>query len=96
MFSHVVSSLQQPHDVPAQRDGFASIGTLSCQRQIDRCRRVNSSSQQGRCDRAHRSLPAAWMISNMDAYSIKLTVIAALLLTLMYLFYDLMLDPLTA
>jgi hypothetical protein len=32
----------------------------------------------------------------MDAYSIKLTVIAALLLTLMYLFYDLMLDPLTA
>jgi hypothetical protein len=30
----------------------------------------------------------------MDAYSTKLTFIAALLLTLLYLFYDLMLHPL--
>jgi len=44
--------------------------------------------------RAQCGLPAAWTISNMDAYSTKLTVIAALLLTLMYLFYDLMLHPL--
>ncbi len=43
--------------------------------------------------RAQRGLPAAWMIPNMDAYSTKLTVIAALLLILMYLFYDLMLHP---
>ena len=34
--------------------------------------------------------------TTMDAYSTKLTVIAALLLTLMYLFYDLMLHPLPA
>lgn len=44
--------------------------------------------------RAQRGLPAAWMKSEMDAYSTKLTVIAALLLTLLYLFYDLMLHPL--
>lgn len=30
----------------------------------------------------------------MDAYEIKLTAIAALLLILMYMFYDLMLHPL--
>jgi len=43
--------------------------------------------------RAQRGLPAAWMISNMDAYIIKLTVIAALLITILLLIDDLIRHP---
>lgn len=43
--------------------------------------------------RAQRGITAAWMISNMDAYITKLTVIAALLITIVLLIDDLIRHP---
>ncbi len=53
-----------------------------------------SKSSTGRYHPRPTRLPCRPDDTTMDAYSTKLTVIAALLLTLLYLFYDLMLHPL--